>query len=63
MISGWTRDAGREGDRKKGRNEDEGVCGREKHDHGRGAYGRAEKRTYRPKKQIGPRKGPPHEVN
>ncbi|KAJ7238144.1 hypothetical protein C8J57DRAFT_1478684 [Mycena rebaudengoi] len=24
MISGWTRDAGREGDRKKGRNEDEG---------------------------------------
>ncbi|KAJ7209042.1 hypothetical protein C8J57DRAFT_1257692 [Mycena rebaudengoi] len=35
QFGGWTRDAGMEGDRKKGRNEDEGVCGREKHYDGR----------------------------
>jgi hypothetical protein len=37
------------------------VCGGEKDDDGRGAYGR--RGTDRPKKQIGARKEPPHEVN
>ncbi|KAJ7248095.1 hypothetical protein C8J57DRAFT_1673466 [Mycena rebaudengoi] len=38
-LIGWTRDAGMEWDRKKGRNEDEGVCGREKHYDGRRRMG------------------------
>jgi hypothetical protein len=51
MISGRTRDAGREGDRKKGRDESEGVCWREKHDDWRGRMGgKADRQT---KKKVG----------